>query len=399
MVSGDIGAEEKIIRSANISIVVPVFRGRKYIDGMTAQMEACADQCRYRLELVLVNDDPGEPVGSLFSEKMEIRVIETDRNRGIHGARVRGLEYCTGDYVLFLDQDDRIVPEYFVSQLAHLGDGDAVVCRLLHEGRQFYDTRMPFEDVITREFILSVRNPIISPGQVLLKREKIPRLWKHAGLKHNGADDWLLWLSMLAEGGTFDLNPDILFEHVVEGGNESINAAHMMASEREIYEMLASAKVFPPEELEKLKGAVEAAAEGHVRLLSKFQKMFFLYDRWLKLQEEGKYIHAYLKNAGINSVAVYGDSYIGKRLYHSLKDSGVAVRYFIDKNAAYLEEEIPVYPPEAGLPEVDLVIISLVEAVETIREELAGLTGAGICGIGELLAVVQDGGDAGGLAG
>lgn len=384
-----------------VSIIVPVFRGREYIDCITARLEACADKGmdKYRLELVLVSDDPNDPIGLLSSEKMEIKVIETEINRGIHGARVRGLEYCTGDYVLFLDQDDRIAPEYFVSQMAHLEDGDAVVCRLLHERRQFYDTRMPFEEVVTREFILSVRNPIISPGQVLLRRKKIPGLWEHAGLKHNGADDWLLWLGMLAEGCTFDLNPDILFEHVVEGGNESINAAHMMASEKEIYEVLESAGAFPPEELKKLKGAVEAAAEGHVRLLSKYQKMFFVYDRWIRLQEEGKYIHGYLKEKGICCVAVYGDSYIGKRLYHSLRDNGVEVSYFIDKNAAYLKEEIPVYPPERGLPEVDLIIISLVETVETVREDLARLTGIGICSIEELFAAVQGGGDVVGLTG
>ena len=41
-----------------ISIIVPLFRGRKYVDGMIAQLERCADVCedRHTLELVLVND-------------------------------------------------------------------------------------------------------------------------------------------------------------------------------------------------------------------------------------------------------------------------------------------------------------------------------------------------------
>ena len=89
-----------------ISIIVPVFHGRKYIDSMIAQMEVCATACRGRctLELLFVNDDPDEAIGSLTSEKIKIRVMETNVNRGIHGARVYGLEQCTGDYVLFLDQ-------------------------------------------------------------------------------------------------------------------------------------------------------------------------------------------------------------------------------------------------------------------------------------------------------
>lgn len=374
------------------SIIVPIYRGGKYIDGMIAQIEDCAAKCDSvcALELLFVNDDPPEPVGNLASEMMEIKVIETERNRGIHGARVRGLEHCTGDYVLFLDQDDRIRPGYFVSQLACLGQADAVVCKLLHEGRQFYDTRMPFERVITRDFIISVRNSIISPGQVLIRRDKIPAVWKNTRLSNNGADDWLLWLCMLGAGAELALNPEILFEHVVEGENESINAVHMMASEQEVYDAAASAGLFSPGELAKLRGAVRAAAEDHIRLLSKFQKMFFIYDDWMRLQEQGRYIHTYLKRIGVGSVAIYGDSYIGKRLCHSLRNNGVEVRYFIDRNAAYLKEDIPVYPLREGLPSVDLILISLVESIKDITKELKMLTEEKICSIVELLAEIRE---------
>lgn len=381
----------------HISVIVPIFHGLKYTESMIVQLEKCAELSggKYVLELVFANDDPEEQIGVLSSEKVGIKVIETEINRGIHDARVRGLEYCNGDYVLFLDQDDRIVPAYFISQLTHLGDGDAVVCKLLHEGRRFYDTRMPFEQVIRREYILSVRNPIISPGQVLIRKEKIPEIWKNAKLKHNGADDWLLWLCMLAEGYRFSLNPNILFEHVVEGENESINVAHMIASEQEIYEMLLMAKIFPPDDMEKMKKAVQAAAEGHIKLLSKFHKMFFIYDQWLRLQEEKRYLHEYLKKCGVHCVAIYGDSYIGKRLYYSLQENGVEVRYFIDRNAVYLEEKIPVYPLQAGLPAVDLIIISLVEATEVIREELMQLSEARICSLAELFADMKNDVDTG----
>lgn len=377
----------------NVSVIVPIFHGKKYIDSMITQLEKCAETgCgEFLLELLFVNDDPREPIGDISSDLIAVKAIETDENRGIHGARVRGLELCAGDYVLLLDQDDQIDAGYFSSQLAHIGDGDAVVCKLLHEGRQFYDTRMPFEEVITREFILSVRNPIISPGQVLLKKERIPETWKNARLKNNGADDWLLWLCMVAEDCSFALNPEVLFEHVVEGENESINVANMMASEQEIYEMLASMQTLSLEELEKLRGAVQAAAENHIKLLSKFQKMFFVYDNWLKLQEEGRYIHEYLKKCGVRRVAIYGDSYIGKRLYRSLRENGVEVSCFIDRNAAYLEEEIPVYPPQEGLPKVDLIIISLVEAVEAIGKDLAKLSEARICSLAELFADMKNG--------
>lgn len=375
-----------------ISVIVPIFHGRKYIDRMIAQVKKCAEkkENRYTLELLFVNDDPAEKIGHLVSEDISIKVIETDTNRGIHAARIRGLERCMGEYVLFLDQDDYIKPEYFGSQLPYLESADAVVCQLLHEGRQFYDTRMPFEQVITRNFIISVRNPIISPGQVLIRKNRIPSVWKKAMLKNNGADDWLLWLCMLGEKAKFALNPEILFEHVVDGGNESMNVSHMMESEQEIYEVLASSGIFSSGDLKKLKAAIQAAANEHIRILSKFQKMFFIYDDWMKLQEQKQYISDYLRKVGICSVAIYGDSYIGKRLHCSLQGNGVEVRYFIDKNADYLEERIPVYLPEEGLPSVDLIIICLVDGTESIREDLSQLSDAKIYSITELLADMKE---------
>ena len=377
----------------HISVIVPIYQGKKYIRGMVAQIEMCAlaGRDRYTLELVLVNDDPAEPIGVVSSRAVLVRVMETDTNRGIHGARIRGLEHCTGDYVLFLDQDDRIYPAYFSSQLSHLEKADAVVCKLLHESRAFYDTRMPFEKVVSREYIISVRNPIISPGQVLIRKDKIPAEWKETKLKYNGADDWLLWLCMLGADAKFSLNSEILFEHVVEGSNESINASHMIASEREIYEAIRKGRILSLEETEKLRGAVQAAEEGHIKLLSKFQKMFFVYDDWINLQEQGWYMHQYLKGIGVGSAAVYGDSYIGKRLYQNLSNNGIEVRYFIDRNAAYLEEEIPVYQPQKELPPVDVILISLVEGIEEIKKDLRVLTKGRVYSVAEILAELRKG--------
>lgn len=371
----------------NVSVVIPIFHGKKYIDSMIAQLEKCAEMGggKLLLELLFVNDDPQEPIGDVSSDVIAVKVLETDENRGIHGARVRGLKTCTGDYVLFLDQDDRIMPDYFVSQFKHLGDGDAVVCKLLHEGRQFYDTRMPFEEVITREFIISVKNPIISPGQVLLRKEKIPRVWRDIKLKNNGADDWLLWLCMLAEGCKFTLTPEVLFEHVVEGNNESINAGHMIESERELYQVIAENRILTGGELEKLHVAVQNVESEHIKLLSKFQKMFFVYNTWMELQEQGIYLEDYLEQQGVQSVAIYGFSYIGKRLSHRLGSGKIAVKYFIDMNAEYLQEEsIQIYKPDAQLPSVDMIIISLVEWTDSIRSTLTALSEAKLCTVAEL---------------
>lgn len=375
-----------------ISIIVPLYYGKKYIPGIIRQIEDCAVRIPdARMELVFSNDTPDEPITDTISARfISVKVLNTDQNRGIHGARVRGLQNSMGHYILFLDQDDHIKPEYFFSQLSHLGEADAVVCRLLHGGRQFYDTRMPFEQVITRDYMISVRNPIISPGQVLLRRDGIPRVWREAKLKNNGADDWLLWLCMLGEKRRFALNTELLFEHMVGGENESANVEHMIASEQEMYEVLKSERVLSGDEIRKLQNTVQTMTVEHIKLLSKFQKMFFVYNDWLAMQEQGFYIDDYLKGLGVGSIAIYGYSYIGKRLYHSQRGKGIEVRYFIDRNAEFLEADVPVYLPCASLPSVDLIVICLVDEVDDIRKRLSALSEAKISSITELLANMKE---------
>lgn len=370
-----------------ISIIVPIYHGKKYIQKIIQQAEECAikGSGSYKLELLLVNDDPINQLESYYSDVLDIKVIETDRNRGIHASRVRGLSYSVGEYILFLDQDDKIYPNYFNSQMDHIEKKAAVVCKLLHEGRQFYDTRMPFDDIINREYLISVKNPIISPGQVLLRRDRIPDIWKETELQNNGADDWLLWLCMVSENSEFALNHEILFEHIVEGENESVNVKHMLDSEREVYELIAMKGIFSGKELEKLHTAVQRVTDEHIKILCKFQKMFFVYDNWMKLQECDILLHDYLRNNCISSVAIYGYSYIGKRLFNHLKKNGIDVLYFIDVNAEYLEGDIPIYAPDRLLPDVDMVIISLVEAVDCIRETISCIQKVKIYGITELL--------------
>lgn len=387
---------------SKISVIVPIYHGKKYIEKIIKQIAACAEKSNgnYTLELLFINDDPDECIGNLpmdtqacqpnlLPSGMEIRVIETDINRGIHAARVRGLEYCTGNYVLFLDQDDYIKPEYFSRQLAHLGKGDAVVCRLLHEGRPFYDTRMPFEQVITRDFMISVKNPIISPGQVLIRRDKIPEIWKEIELQNNGADDWLLWICMSAQHRSFSLNQEVLFIHVVEGSNESYNARHMIASEQELYQAVSDYGILKGRELRELNQAVQNIADDHIKVMYKFQKMFFVYNAWMSLYDQGIYIEDYLLRHNIHSIAIYGFSYIGHRLYCALKNSSISVECFIDRNADYLEGEIAIYRPDMELPAVDMIIICLVDGIEDISRNLAAVSRSKICGITELLAEMK----------
>lgn len=130
--------EMNLSKMKSISIIVPIYYGEKYITGIISQIELCKSYMKEAvyIELVFVNDSPDIPIYiKKKSELIEIVVINCDSNIGIHGARVKGLKYCHGEYVLYLDQDDRIHPEYFSSQLQEIGENEAVVCAAVQAGK------------------------------------------------------------------------------------------------------------------------------------------------------------------------------------------------------------------------------------------------------------------------
>lgn len=376
-----------------VSVIVPIFHGKKYIVPMIRQLEACyicADK-EIDIELLLVNDDPDDPLPiSYFSKFIEIIVINTEVNCGTQGARVKGVEYSRGTLILLLDQDDKIAPEYMKSQIREMGDCDVVVCRAIHENKPYYNKTRSFTASVCKEHILRKNNSIISPGQVLIRREAISEIWKKNILKNNGADDWLLWLCMMEEGKSFALNNEILFEHIVEGNNASLQVLEMQRSELEIIDIVRKSEVFPEEDAEALAKTIYNLMETRLCLLGKFQRMSCIYDRWLSLKNQGVCIADCFRQRGCKTIAIYGVTSLGQQLYQELLADKFEVSYFIDINADFLDEQIEVHSPEKELRPVDAVVISLVQNERKILDLLKKKLSAEIWTIAELLENAEE---------
>ncbi|MCI9006833.1 MAG: glycosyltransferase family 2 protein [Lachnospiraceae bacterium] len=371
-----------------ISIIVPIFHGKQYMKDVVNQIEECKRKLSKedRIELIFVNDDPQEAIPTgFFSELISVVVLQTDCNRGIHGARVRGLENSIGKYVLFLDQDDQIAPDYFLSQMQCIGDNDGVVCQVIHEKKRFYNNITPFHKIMNKEYLFRNGSPVISPGQVLLRRDSIPVLWKTCIIQNNGADDFFLWLCMLAEGRNFVLNEQILFEHVVKYHSASLNSYQMMCSEEEVVHVLLDHHVFSDEDNTQLEKMLQRIRKKTLDNLDKFRKMFYVLDDWSMSEEEGDMLENYLVNQEIHCLAVYGFGPLGKRFIRKLRYSKIQVKYIIDQNAAFLETEYPTCMLEDDLEEVDAVIITLVQSEKEIAKRIRERTSAKIFMIGEII--------------
>lgn len=373
-----------------ISIIVPIYHGKVYIQRLIEIAENCKRSLGNMadVELVLSNDAPGDELEDCFSDVISIKVLNTSVNRGMQGARIVGIEQCLGEYILMLDQDDLITEDCLKSQLENVlaKNGDASICKAISEKKPVYDSQFPFEKINNLEYALEVGPCIISPGQVLLKKNAISEVWKKNILEHRGADDWLLWICMLAEGKSFVLNDEVLYEHVEDGTNASWNTVKMMASDDEILQILKKENVLSKEQYDIFEKSVKQAETKRIQILDKFRKMFFVYDEWLRLSRRGETISDFLQSKGIYNVCVYGVGYLGKALIEDLKCTDGNVICAFDRNAEYIEDVgVPVYNRVQYMENAEILIVTLVDNVDELCRNWADIMGIPVITFSDLL--------------
>lgn len=96
-----------------ISVIIPVYKVEKYIQDC---LESVIHQSyEGDIECLLVDDcSPDksceiiETIVKAYKGKIQFKLLHHSKNRGLSAARNTGMENATGDYILFLDSDDRI---------------------------------------------------------------------------------------------------------------------------------------------------------------------------------------------------------------------------------------------------------------------------------------------------
>ena len=93
-----------------VSIVIPVYNKAEYISDC---LESLLQQDFDDFEIVAVidgsTDDSGKICNEKAAENTRIRVIHTE-NGGVTAARRKGVEQAKGDYIMFVDADDKLLP-------------------------------------------------------------------------------------------------------------------------------------------------------------------------------------------------------------------------------------------------------------------------------------------------
>ena len=98
-------------RDALVSIIVPVYGTETYLP---ACIDSLCKQSYPNIQIILVDDQSPDGCPEICDRyaKEDSRIIVIhQKNTGVSGARNAGLRQATGDYIMFVDSDDELLPE------------------------------------------------------------------------------------------------------------------------------------------------------------------------------------------------------------------------------------------------------------------------------------------------
>lgn len=238
-----------------ITVITPFYKGNAYLPQLCGVLEENARRLAAKrpessVEWILVNDSPDIQMRVPQSDVLTVHALCHESNQGIHAARVTGLQHASGDFILFLDQDDEISPDFFAKTCDAIGDADVAVANAWIEQangskKLLYRNEFQYRKITRMEVYAKTHNQIASPGQCLLRRTAIPEFWIRHILRTNGSDDLFLWLLMLGSRNRFVIIHEALYTHQYTGTNLSAEVEKMDRSTLEVCSLLTQSGTVP----------------------------------------------------------------------------------------------------------------------------------------------------------
>lgn len=154
-----------------ISIIIPIYNVEQYIQRC---LDSILKQTYQDFEIICVNDcstDNSLDVITEYSNKFDkIKVYTNESNSGSGHCRNRGIQLSTGEYILFIDSDDYVEPDYLEKYLETIikYDADMVVGGYTRDKGEKQTTHhisdsdwsiltytMPWAKLLKRDFVIS----------------------------------------------------------------------------------------------------------------------------------------------------------------------------------------------------------------------------------------------------
>lgn len=189
-----------------VSVVIPCFKQAQYLGDAVASVQA---QTYKNVQIIVA---AGDEDSYATAKKLNVHVTR-DGGKNQANARNMGISEADGNYILPLDADDMIAPD-FLAKAVPLASEDTIVGTQMYTfGSQHGVVALPPYD----------RSTLLECNPLFVCSLYSKKLWEQVG-GYNVAtfyEDWSFWISCLKSGAHVAVVPEPLFRYRIHADNRT----------------------------------------------------------------------------------------------------------------------------------------------------------------------------------
>lgn len=218
-----------------VSCIVAVFNGEKFLKDA---IDSILEQSYQPIEVIVIDDGSTDGTAAIVESYGKRVRYKYQDNAGPGAARNLGIRLAEGEFVAFLDADDRWHPEKLALQMARFQERPELEMCVTH-AQNFWAEELEAEKVKFQDHRLSKPAPCYLTQALLARRSLFDNLgYFAADYRHIHDSEWFFRAN--EQGIESELLPDVLVYRRLHEGNRSRNLA---ASSRDEYLQLIKASL------------------------------------------------------------------------------------------------------------------------------------------------------------
>lgn len=186
------------MNSSLVSIIVPCYNQSKYL---TDTIKSVIDQNYQNWECIIINDgstDNTDQVASELCKKDQRITLITQENAGVCTARNNAILASHGKYILCLDADDLISPN-FLTETVTLIESNSEIKIVTSTVLYFHGKKGQLTPKSYNLDVIIAENQIVVTS--LFRRKDFDKVGGFSLYMQEGLEDWEFWIKILKSGG------------------------------------------------------------------------------------------------------------------------------------------------------------------------------------------------------
>lgn len=208
-----------------VTVLMPVYNAAPFL---REAIDSILSQTFRDFELLIINDgstDQSREIILSYSDS-RIRLLDNPGNIGLIATLNRGIREARGKYIARMDADDVSLPTRLEKQAGTMKADPAIAVHASFVEFINTDSEVTGHWSTDREAVseneirkLLMKTNCIAHPSVMIRKEVVEKYFYHP--KRKGAEDWDLWMRMMAAGERIAKLPEVLLKYRVHPGSVS----------------------------------------------------------------------------------------------------------------------------------------------------------------------------------